>query len=167
MDNNSNSNEIGVKILMLVGMKLFFIGAILVGCVQRGIKNSDANFLEKAPNEYIQVFTITGNFEQGSITLTTYGKNLIDKVGEYLSQNSYEQVVIEGHTDSIGQSEYNQILSERRSQQVKNYLVRKWKVEPSKVKTMGFGSTDPLYDNSTQEGRGRNRRVMVKIKSKP
>ena len=167
---NSGQNVVtdpfwGKKFLKLKVLKVVLIGLFLGGCVQGRLQDSKNIYSSEIVSEkYKKVFTITGNFKQGSMTLTDYGKIQLNKAGEYLSKTSYERVIVEGHTDFVGQLEYNQILSERRAQQVKNYLVRKWKLDSSKIKTIGFGPSQPVYDNSTEQGRSLNRRVVIKIK---
>lgn len=70
--------------------------------------------------------------------------------------------VIEGHTSSLSDAKYNYDLSTRRAAKVKNELISLG-VSPSKVKSMGFGETTPLYDNSTEEGAAKNRRVRGEV----
>ncbi len=69
-------------------------------------------------------------------------------------------VTIEGHTDSIGKAAYNQKLSERRAKSVYDYLAKKG-VPASRLKTVGYGKSRPVADNSTKEGRAKNRRVEL------
>ena len=75
------------------------------------------------------------------------------------------KVQIEGHTDSIGSKEYNQKLSDRRAQAVKEYMVNKG-VSASRMTTKGMGESDPIADNHTEEGRAYNRRVEYEIISR-
>lgn len=82
-------------------------------------------------------------------------------VAERLRKNSSYRIQIEGHTDEKGPEVYNQKLSERRANSVKKYLVKNG-VKGSKIKTQGFGELNPIADNSTEEGRSKNRRVEVK-----
>lgn len=70
--------------------------------------------------------------------------------------------VIEGHTSSLSSAEYNYDLSTRRAEKVRAELV-KLGVNPSKVKSMGFGETTPLYDNNTESGAAKNRRVIGEV----
>jgi outer membrane protein OmpA-like peptidoglycan-associated protein len=67
-------------------------------------------------------------------------------------------VILEGHTDSIGTESYNQQLSERRAEVVRDYLVDHG-VAAEKIRSVGYGETRPTADNSTPEGRALNRRV--------
>jgi len=71
-------------------------------------------------------------------------------------------VEIEGYCDWIGTEEYNQKLSEERAQTVKSYLVSKGIAE-TRLTTIGFGKTNPIADNKTDEGRAMNRRIVFRI----
>ena len=66
-----------------------------------------------------------------------------------------------GHTDSVGSDAYNQGLSERRAQSVRQYLVDKG-LSPSMVVATGAGESSPVDSNDTAEGRSKNRRVVIK-----
>lgn len=69
------------------------------------------------------------------------------------------RVELFGHTDSKGDDAYNQRLSERRAQSVASWLASKHGVDPARMTTRGLGETKPVADNSTDEGRQKNRRV--------
>jgi outer membrane protein OmpA-like peptidoglycan-associated protein len=71
-------------------------------------------------------------------------------------------VVLEGHTDSIGTMGYNQELSERRAESVRRYMVDHG-VPTEKIRSVGYGETRPVADNSTPEGRAQNRRVEQRL----
>jgi OOP family OmpA-OmpF porin len=73
-----------------------------------------------------------------------------------------ESVTIVGHTDSVGSDAYNEQLSMRRANAVKNYLLDKG-VDPRLLSTSGMGESQPVADNSTDEGRAQNRRVEITI----
>ncbi|MCX5839825.1 MAG: OmpA family protein [Deltaproteobacteria bacterium] len=75
-----------------------------------------------------------------------------------LNEDAGLKFSIEGHTDSQGNREINQPLSERRAEAVKSWLERKG-IDPSRLKTMGFGDSKPIDSNKTLEGRANNRRV--------
>jgi OOP family OmpA-OmpF porin len=68
-------------------------------------------------------------------------------------------VEIGGHTDDIGSNVYNQKLSERRANSVRQYIVDKFGTEGSRLNAVGYGEEKPIADNSTKEGRQQNRRV--------
>ena len=67
---------------------------------------------------------------------------------------------IDGHTDSVGSDAYNLALSDRRAKSVFDYLTSRG-VDPSRLKSQGFGEANPIASNDTAEGRQQNRRVML------
>lgn len=76
------------------------------------------------------------------------------------------QITIEGHTDSIGASEYNQKLSLNRANALKNYLLNRYKtLNPNQITTFGRGEEDPIESNANYQGRQKNRRVEFLIKN--
>jgi len=79
----------------------------------------------------------------------------------------YPKMVVEvaGHTDSVGNDQYNQRLSEARANAVRTYLIQQG-IEPSRVIAKGYGRTKPVASNATEEGRARNRRVEFHVLKK-
>jgi outer membrane protein OmpA-like peptidoglycan-associated protein len=73
------------------------------------------------------------------------------------------QVLLEGHTDSVGNDAYNQSLSERRADAVKTWLVGKEALDAGRLRTQGFGESKPVASNDTDQGRQKNRRVVAVI----
>lgn len=86
---------------------------------------------------------------------------LIQNAVEVMKLNPGLTVEIQGHTDSYGSDSYNQNLSERRAQSVKKELVNQG-VNSKRLSTVGFGESQPIADNTSDEGRAYNRRVMYK-----
>jgi outer membrane protein OmpA-like peptidoglycan-associated protein len=82
----------------------------------------------------------------------------------FMKAYPYMQVEIRGHTDNVGTPEYNQQLSQRRSNAVMTWLKSKG-IPGSRMKTSGFGATQPISTNYTSLGRGLNRRVEIKVLS--
>jgi outer membrane protein OmpA-like peptidoglycan-associated protein len=89
----------------------------------------------------------------------------LQKAVRFIRKYPGAKVRLEGHTDSIDSEEYNQALSERRAEAVKNYLVKEEAAEKSKISTVGYGESRPVASNDTEEGRAQNRRVEVLILS--
>jgi len=83
-------------------------------------------------------------------------------VANLLIKNPRLKVIVLAHTDSVGSSEYNLDLSERRARSVKAFLVREG-VPPPTIRYRGMGYSKPLADNSTDEGRAKNRRVEFRV----
>ena len=97
-------------------------------------------------------------FEFGKSDLTAASKKSLDKVAKVFGKYPDTNVEIQGHTDDVGTSEYNQGLSERRASAVYNYLVNK-DISTSRLVTKGYGEDAPKVTNDTDEGRAQNRRV--------
>ncbi|QYF95925.1 OmpA family protein [Massilia sp. PAMC28688] len=90
------------------------------------------------------------------------GKAALDELLMKLQGMNTEVMVTVGHTDSIGSDAYNQKLSQRRAEAVKAYIVTKG-IDSSRVYTEGKGESQAVADNTTEEGRARNRRVTVEV----
>jgi OmpA-OmpF porin, OOP family len=102
-------------------------------------------------------------FLKGSAILTKSAKSELDKlVNALINDHPQVKVSIEGHTDDTGSDEFNQKLSEKRAEAVKNYLAGK-KVDAGRISTVGYGKSQPVVDNGTAEGKARNRRVEFKV----
>jgi OOP family OmpA-OmpF porin len=87
----------------------------------------------------------------------------IKKVAEFLKQYPMTDAVIEGHTDSMGTNAYNLSLSQRRAEAVRQVLIDQFKVEPSRLSSVGYGEERPVADNKTEQGRQLNRRVVAVV----
>ncbi|HEY6868309.1 MAG TPA: OmpA family protein [Novosphingobium sp.] len=101
-------------------------------------------------------------FDVGSYTLKPDFRATLDKVADSLKQYPNSLIDVYGHTDSTGSEAYNQTLSENRARTVANYLQMQG-VAASRIRSQGFGETMPVADNTTEEGRRKNRRVEIKI----
>jgi len=97
-------------------------------------------------------------FETKSFDLTETGKALLDEISSALDMVEDVRVEIAGHTDSRGNDEDNQTLSQQRAQSVFDYLVLNG-ADPERFDVVGFGETQPIADNDTSSGRARNRRI--------
>lgn len=101
-------------------------------------------------------------FEKDKARLKENASASLLKVAEFLNEYPDRQLVIEGHTDSTGPSEYNEELSEARAESVKDALVS-YGVDASRIDTEGFGEARPVESNETTFGRVQNRRVEIII----
>ncbi len=86
----------------------------------------------------------------------------LNEVASVLAQYPKTYIDVLGHTDSDGSDAYNQTLSERRAQSVADYLVSKG-VQSARLATRGYGESQPIASNATEEGKAANRRVEIKI----
>jgi outer membrane protein OmpA-like peptidoglycan-associated protein len=114
------------------------------------------------------VITLSGGvlFASGKSDLLGDAQSKLNTVAEALTQQDPEStMVVEGHTDSQGKAAYNQDLSQRRAQAVRDYLVSRG-VAQDRVTAQGFGSTRSIADNTSAEGRANNRRVEIVVAPK-
>ena len=87
----------------------------------------------------------------------------IKKVADFMKQYPMTDTVIEGHTDSVGTDAYNLSLSQRRAEAVRQVLIDQFKVDASRLTSVGYGEERPIADNRTAEGRQLNRRVVAVV----
>ncbi len=106
------------------------------------------------------------HFAFGSAELRSSSYSSLDLAAEVLRQNPRLRVEIVGHTDHVGTEAYNQDLSERRANAVKNYLVEMG-VHPSRLRCQGMGETAPVAPNDSVDGRARNRRSEITVTNSP
>jgi outer membrane protein OmpA-like peptidoglycan-associated protein len=104
---------------------------------------------------------ITFDFNKESIRPAS--ELTLKEAGMLMQRFGSIMVKVEGHTDSVGAEEYNQGLSERRANSVKDYLVNNFEIDSSRIDVEGLGETSPVADNSTDEGRAGNRRIEFLI----
>jgi OOP family OmpA-OmpF porin len=113
------------------------------------------------------VVTIPGQieFETGSAALKagSESEKTIDQLKKFLDENPrVSKLRIEGHTDNVGQAEANMTLSGQRALTIKTVLVAKG-IKKGRLVAVGFGQTRPIADNSSEEGKAKNRRSEFRI----
>ncbi|NQD95271.1 OmpA family protein [Pseudomonas sp. CrR25] len=103
------------------------------------------------------------DFDKASVKEESYGdiKNLAD----FMNQYPQTTTVVEGHTDSKGTDAYNQKLSERRANAVREVLVNQYGVPGERVNAVGYGESQPVADNASDAGRAVNRRVEAEVEA--
>lgn len=101
------------------------------------------------------------NFQSWHDGIKTESLVFIEELHQMLMNNPTLKIIIEGHTDSEGDKIVNQILSGRRAMSVKQALMEKG-ITYDRMQTIGYGETLPIADNSTEEGKAKNRRVEIK-----
>lgn len=102
-------------------------------------------------------------FEQGKYLLVEGSTSDLDKLLRTFNKYPYLKIRIEGHTDNVGNPKLNQSLSFFRAKVVATYLLEHG-IDPSRIEVNGYGSSQPVADNSTEEGRAKNRRVNFVVK---
>lgn len=105
----------------------------------------------------------TVQFEQSSYVLLAQASMELTKLIQALKANPHWHIHIAGHTDNVGDSRLNLALSEQRAKVVATYLIRRGILD-ERITTEGFGSTQPLGDNTTESERSKNRRVAITIR---
>lgn len=101
-------------------------------------------------------------FKTNSAELETSSISELNTLVELLTKNENISIEISGHTDNVGTAAYNLELSGKRAESVKTYLVSK-QIAGSRLTAIGYGQTKPIADNTTEEGRAKNRRTEFKI----
>jgi outer membrane protein OmpA-like peptidoglycan-associated protein/tetratricopeptide (TPR) repeat protein len=104
-------------------------------------------------------------FATDSYELTAESRIVIDGFAEFLMENNTITISIEGHTDDVGNDEYNLTLSENRAKSVYEYLLTKG-IEAGRLSYKGYGESKPVESNLTPLGRAKNRRTVFVITSK-
>ena len=102
-------------------------------------------------------------FNTDSYVLRDEAKETIDRIINAINRSySDREIIVQGHTDNVGEEEYNRILSENRAKAVADYISSN--LQSNIVSHSGFGDKNPIASNDTAEGRRRNRRVDIIIK---
>ena len=124
---------------------------------------ADASSLNDELNKSGHVAVYGIQFDTGKATIQPSSANVLAEIVKLLQQNADLKLRVEGHTDNQGNAATNQTLSEKRAQAVVAWLTGKG-IAASRLTSKGFGATKPVADNSTDDGRAKNRRVeLVKM----
>ncbi|MBU0720317.1 OmpA family protein [bacterium] len=109
-----------------------------------------------------QTVTLKVHFASGEYAVNDTLIGHLKSFALFLKENKEYQIVIYGHTDTLGDSYQNKILSQNRANSVKEALIR-YGIKDTRITSVGRGDADPIADNSTQEGRMKNRRIEVEL----
>ncbi len=99
-------------------------------------------------------------FRSDAAALPPEADEIVSRAALYLHDNSARQVIVEGHTDHLGEEEHNQMLSEMRAGTIVRALKSRG-ISDDRITSIGFGESVPVADNSTADGRRQNRRVEL------
>jgi len=117
------------------------------------------NELQQGSFEYVSLSPVY--FDSDKATLTREGQQALDAASEYLHKHAnIRRILVDGHTDAKGSTNYNDKLSDRRAKIVRNYLAVKG-IDPSLINLAGMGEHKPVDQNWTRDGRQRNRHVSI------
>jgi len=125
-------------------------------------QNNGCPEIKKEEQEIIKKAFDNLEFESGKSVIKSSSLASLDGLADVMKKRSEFKLSLSGHTDNVGKPASNLALSKNRTLAVKNYLVKKG-IEPDRIKTEWFGQTQPIADNTTAEGRQKNRRVEMKI----
>lgn len=120
---------------------------------------SSSRYAEAGENAYEVEVDVKFEFNSSSIT-EAYDEEIAN-AGEFLREHPDVNAIVEGHTCNVGEESYNEWLSQRRAESVRQKLIGEFGVAPEQVLAVGRGETAPKADNSTPQGRERNRRVEI------
>ena len=102
-------------------------------------------------------------FYENKTNVDPIAAKALDRDGMILKQNPDIKVEIGGHTDSLGSEKANQMISEKRAESAKKYIMDKFNISGDRMMVKGYGSKKPIADDKTKEGRAKNRRVEFKV----
>jgi len=123
-------------------------------------------FLKDIPLRKIQIgeTVILKNifYETNSFELKNESLIEINKLRDFLLKNKTIRIELSGHTDNVGTDSYNQKLSEKRADSVRDLLIKQG-IFPERITSRGYGKTQPVASNENEEGRSQNRRTEFKI----
>ncbi|MDP4274390.1 MAG: OmpA family protein [Bacteroidota bacterium] len=129
----------------------------------KGLKSNNGCPEVKATAKKIFAKALTGiQFETGKDIIKPASFPILNQVVAVMNEDPEYNLEINGHTDNIGTPAHNMILSQKRADAVKAYLVKKG-INAGRLKAQGFGQTQPVADNSTAAGKAKNRRVEFKV----
>jgi len=133
-----------------------------------GVVDSKDECLDTSPEFMVdnvgcpQTATLKINFEKNKATITPELLEDLETFSQFLKDNVGYQVIIYGHTDSIGEKEYNKELSQKRADAVKEALVVNG-IDDMRLTAIGKGEVEPIADNMYEDGRTKNRRIEVEL----
>ncbi|MEJ2201784.1 MAG: OmpA family protein [Desulfuromonadaceae bacterium] len=106
-------------------------------------------------------FNLLIEFDTNKADIRPEYHNRLQEAADFIAKNPAPQILVAGHTDSLGSENYNLQLSDRRAANVRLYLIDHFNINPEKLVAKGYGESQPVASNDTQDGRQRNRRVEV------
>jgi len=130
--------------------------------LKQALEDSKAASIEREGNLITILLKGDFMFDTNSYIVKPGLYSEIDRISKVLVEYPQTNIIVEGHTDSVGNENYNMSLSEKRAAAVENIFIQK-NVDPSRITITGFGESQPRATNSSPEGRQLNRRVEVKI----
>ncbi|MFT4810841.1 MAG: outer membrane protein OmpA-like peptidoglycan-associated protein [Paraglaciecola sp.] len=148
------------------------LGALAGGAIGSYMDKQEQEFRDELAESGVEVYregdsirlSIPGNitFATGSDAIVTGFYPVLEDVAKVLNRYDKTKLSIEGHTDSVGDVNYNRELSMQRANSVANYL-QSTNVAANRLQTLGMGESQPIADNASAKGRQENRRVELRV----
>ncbi len=126
------------------------------------VSNNGCPVIAKKEQEILNTAFNNLEFENGKSTIVASSFDALDELAELMKKRDDFNLLVEGHTDNVGRENANMSLSKNRANAIKNYLISKG-IDKSRIETKWYGDTKPIADNSTEEGRHKNRRVELTV----
>lgn len=133
----------------------------LISQVAKTFSRSEGQVLRSGDNIIVRLYGLT--FPVGRSTIEPQYFQLLTKVQDAIRRIPNGSVIIEGHTDSQGSDQTNQVLSEERSAAVRQYLLANMVMPENKIASVGYGESKPIASNENAQGRAQNRRIDIVI----
>lgn len=149
-------NELWVEILAFDDGLGYYITLVVKEAMKQDVT---ASGMFEALNRDGKV-TLYINFDFGKATIRPDSRPIIEQIVQMMKTNPELMLGVEGHTDNVGDSAANILLSENRAKAVKEAIIAE-KIDEARLSTVGYGEDKPVADNGTEEGRAKNRRVEL------
>jgi outer membrane protein OmpA-like peptidoglycan-associated protein len=131
--------------------------------IEKNSRVDTVTYVDETTNTTVKMLNLPSvQFEKGKAKLLRSSIPQLNELAAYLLENNGVEAEIIGHTDSDGDAEKNRMLSQRRAEAVRHYLMQNG-VDGKRIKATGKGESEPVTENETAEGRAMNRRVEVKL----
>ncbi len=130
--------------------------------VEKMFNRNEARVFREGDRVILRLVGLT--FDSGKSDIKQSSFDLLAKVERAIDVFPSSELVIEGHTDSYGGDESNQVLSQQRAESVQQYMVNAMRIPSYRLIATGYGETNPVANNETESGRARNRRIDIVIK---
>lgn len=123
---------------------------------------SGALYVTKSTREAVRVDNSNFAFDEAELQNDAIAE--LDELAVFLNENPDSYVVLSGYTDNTGEEDYNEGLSQRRTEAVATYMIEKHGIDKNRMVLQWYGSDNPITSNDTKEGRAENRRVEIAVK---
>lgn len=130
--------------------------------VEGMFSNEEARVFREGNNVILRLVGLS--FESGQAALRPDTFDLLAKVEKAIDVFPRSELTVEGHTDSYGGDEANQVLSQQRAESVQQYMINAMRIPSYRLIAIGYGETNPVANNETAAGRAKNRRIDIVIK---